>query len=107
MAETEIGWAVLELMGHRRLGGYVSEQEVAGSAFVRIDVPSAHPDEWEATQYYSAAAVYCITPTTEAMARAAASDDWTAECAHMAAVQLVTGHASVAPEEVAQCATSS
>jgi hypothetical protein len=32
-------WAVLELMGHRRLGGKVSEQEIAGAAFLRIDVP--------------------------------------------------------------------
>lgn len=34
------GWAILELMGHRRLGGYVTEQEIAGTASLRIDVPS-------------------------------------------------------------------
>lgn len=33
------GWAILELMGHRRLGGYVSEATVAGAGFLRIDVP--------------------------------------------------------------------
>lgn len=63
----EIGWAIVELMGHRRLGGYVSEQEIAGAAFLRIDVPG----DQDATQFYSAGAVYCITPTTEDMARAA------------------------------------
>lgn len=34
------GWCVLELMGHRRLGGYVREQEIAGQGFLRIDVPA-------------------------------------------------------------------
>jgi hypothetical protein len=71
------GWAILELMGHRRLAGYVSEQEIAGSPFVRIDVPgSLHTDpsgEQEehdrATQFYSPTAVYCITPCVEQLAR--------------------------------------
>lgn len=35
------GWAILELMGHRRLGGHVSEATVAGAGFLRIDVPDA------------------------------------------------------------------
>jgi hypothetical protein len=66
------GWTILELMGHRRLGGYVREQEIAGAAFLRIDVP-ATDDDPAATQFYSAQAVYAITPTTEAMARAVAA----------------------------------
>ena len=64
------GWAILELMGHRRLGGYVAEATVAGAGFLRIDVPGA--DGPEATQFYSPSSVYCLTPTTEAMARAVA-----------------------------------
>lgn len=72
MADTEIGWAVLELMGHRRLAGYVTEQEIAAAAFVRLDVPAEHPGEVEITQFYSPSAVYCITPTTERFARAVA-----------------------------------
>lgn len=67
-----IGWAILELMGHRRLAGYVSEQEIAGSSFLRLDIPAAGGDEPEATQYYSPAAVYCITPASEEFARAVA-----------------------------------
>lgn len=62
------GWAILELMGHRRLAGMLSEVEVGGGKFVRIDVPGAG-QEWAATQFYSPAAVYCITPTSEATAR--------------------------------------
>src|SRR5215213_5271639 len=72
MADTENGidgWAILELMRHRRLGGRVSEATVAGGAFIRIDVP--HPNEagiFTASQFYSPSAVYAITPTTEEIA---------------------------------------
>jgi hypothetical protein len=74
-----IGWAVLELMGHRKLGGWVTEEVVAGQAFVRIDVPGPEtPDDPAgekavATQFYSPAAVYCITPSTEDLARGLAA----------------------------------
>src|SRR5262245_4954119 len=33
------GWAVLELMGHRRLGGYLREVSIAGAGMLRIDIP--------------------------------------------------------------------
>ncbi len=64
-------WAILELMGHRRLAGKVSEAQIGGSGFVRIDVPGK--DGWKSTQFYSPAAVYCITPTSEAVAREVAT----------------------------------
>lgn len=67
------GWTILELMGHRRLGGYVREQEIAGAGFLRIDVPAT--DGPQATQFYPPSSVYCITPTTEAMARAVAKNN--------------------------------
>ena len=79
------GWAILELMGHRRLAGYVREQELAGGAFLRIDVPATvEPDgdragdppladDVVATQFYSASAIYCVTPTTYATARLVAA----------------------------------
>lgn len=79
------GWAILELMGHRRLAGRVSEATIAGGSFVRIDVPNyrdvspdmpegpLEPGDIQATQFYSPAAVYCITPTTEETARAVAA----------------------------------
>jgi hypothetical protein len=64
-------WCVLELMGHRRLAGYVTEQEIAGAAFLRIDVPGAEGQP-DATQFYRPGVVYAITPTTEEIARAVA-----------------------------------
>lgn len=71
--DTEVeGWAILELMGHRRLGGLVSEVTVAGAPMLRIDIP-AEAGQPQATQFYSAAALYCITPTTEPIARQVAA----------------------------------
>lgn len=74
------GWCILELMGHRRLAGYLREQAIGGASFIRIDVPNAawqpgvaESKEWTATQMYSPSAVYCITPTTEALARQVAT----------------------------------
>jgi hypothetical protein len=61
-------WAILELMGHRRLAGYLTEQEIGGTSFLRLDVPGDN-GETKATQFYSGSAVYCITPTSEATAR--------------------------------------
>ncbi len=70
-------WAVLELFGHRRLAGLVSEQNVAGAGFLRLDIPATDPadgrrDGFKATQFYSPSAIYSITPTSEAVARAMA-----------------------------------
>lgn len=75
MSEPFEGWAVLELMGHRRIAGKLTEQ--TGGCFaglLRIDIPGPGPGEAiVATQFYSSAAVYCITPTTEEIARAVAA----------------------------------
>jgi len=75
MTDTEIFkcWCVLELMGHRRLAGYVREQEIAGHGFLRIDIPGS-ADHAPATQFYSPGSVYALTPTTEEIARAFARD---------------------------------
>lgn len=64
------GWAILELMGHRRLGGYISEAEIAGAKFLRIDIPSS--DGPPTTQLYGPSAIYSLTPTTEEIAKAVA-----------------------------------
>ena len=63
-------WAILELMGHRRLAGKVTDAVIGGGAFLRIDVPG--DDGKFSTQYYSPGSVYCITPTSEEVARAVA-----------------------------------
>lgn len=65
-------WAVLELMGHRRLAGFVTEEEIAGVGLLRLDVPGVD-GEPEQTQYYHPNALYCLTPTTEEIAKAVAA----------------------------------
>lgn len=61
------GWAILELMGHRKLAGTISEETIGGHSFIRIDVPGEGCNV--ATQFYSPTAVYCLTPCTEQLAR--------------------------------------
>ena len=71
-------FAIVELMGHNMIAGYVTEQIIAGAAFVRIDVPDviACPDASLSvpgfTKLFGPAAIYAITPTDETTARQAA-----------------------------------
>jgi hypothetical protein len=73
-AEPFATWAIVELMGHRRLAGRLTEQEIAGKGFLRLDIPGDDTTA-AATQFYSPGSVYCITPTTEAVARSVAARD--------------------------------
>ncbi len=71
-------WAILELMGHRRLAGLVTEATIAGASFIRIDMPKTaekvgEADTWT-TQYYSPASVYAISPVSEYIARHVANN---------------------------------
>lgn len=63
------GWAIVELMGHRRLAGHVSQVEMFGVALLRIDIPGK-PGKISATQFYGGGSIYCLTPTTEETASA-------------------------------------
>lgn len=71
-AEKFDSWAIVELMGHRKMAGRVSEQVIAGTALLRIDVPEYGEDgnaEPSFTQFYGASSIYCLTPTTEEICR--------------------------------------
>jgi len=61
-------WAIVEVMGHHTYAGFVTEQTLAGQAFVRVDVP-----EVEGLAAFSkllgAGSIYAITPVTEEIAR--------------------------------------
>lgn len=66
-------WAVLELFGHQRLAGMVTEVQIGGASFVRVDVPEdAKSKAWKLTKMYNPSAIYSITPVTEETARMAA-----------------------------------
>lgn len=66
------GYCILEIMGRRRLAGFVREVTIAGAGFLRIDVPG-EGDTIAMTAYYPPASIYALTPTTEAIARAVAA----------------------------------
>lgn len=61
-------WAILEIMGHQRFAGYITEQTIGGAAMLRIDVPAIGVLQ-AFTRYFGAHSVYSITPCTEELAR--------------------------------------
>jgi hypothetical protein len=71
MAEQEY-WAIIELMGHVRMAGRVSEVERFGQKMGRIDIPGLHPAIFR-TVYFGGGSVYRESPVTEEMARAVAA----------------------------------
>lgn len=70
-------WGIAEVMGHKKFAGRITEQTIAGSALVRVDVPAVTTARGKAVPEYSkligVASIYCITPTTEEVARKAAA----------------------------------
>lgn len=69
--ETFDVWAVVELFGHGQIAGRVTEQQIAGDTFLRVDVP-ALDDQQGFTRFYGPKAIYSITPMSEELARRAA-----------------------------------
>lgn len=81
-------WAILEIMGYRKISGKVSESTIAGGNLIRIDIPSGEGDVFR-TQYYSPQAIYCITPTDEETARLFAANNQP-EPAHQWELKLIS-----------------
>ena len=63
-------WAVVELMGHVRMAGRVTEEQRFGIVMGRIDIPTE--GEKFTTQYFQGSSIYRLTPVAEEFARAAA-----------------------------------
>lgn len=70
-------WGIAEVMGHKKFAGRITEQLLAGAALVRVDVPAVVNSAGEMVPEYSkligVASIYCITPTSEDVARKAAT----------------------------------
>jgi hypothetical protein len=66
--ETFDQWAVVEVFGHKRVAGRVTEATIGGQSFVRVDVPGTD-NVLAFTQFYGQGSIYCLTPTTEEIAR--------------------------------------
>lgn len=78
-------WGIAEVMGHRKFAGHITEQVIGGAALVRVDVPEVvvqtgygDPPTFKTVPSYSklvgVGSIYCITPTTEEVARRAARE---------------------------------
>lgn len=65
-------WCIVELLGHRRLAGHVREVQLAGTGFLRLDIPEANGDPAR-TQFIAPGSVYALHPVDETTARAAAA----------------------------------
>lgn len=60
-------WVILDLLGHVRLAGKVSEVEMFGEKMGRLDVPTA--DGGFLTRYFGGKSVYSMVPVSEQVAR--------------------------------------
>ena len=65
-------WAIVELFGHTKLAGEVSEVTVGGAGFLRIDVPAIPPLD-SFTKLLGPASIYAITIVSEEVARTVVS----------------------------------
>lgn len=61
-------WALLELMGRQRIAGKVTEQVIAGTGFLRCDVPETSSNP-AFTRFIAPGSLYAINPITEDVAR--------------------------------------
>lgn len=61
-------WAIVEIMGHHRQAGRISEVTQFGAVLLRVDVPAG--DGW-ATEFYGGSAIYRLRICTEEVAREA------------------------------------
>ncbi len=60
-------WALVEVMGHTRLAGLVTEEEIAGVAFLRVDVPAVEGLS-AFTRYIGPKSVHSLTPVAKDVA---------------------------------------
>jgi hypothetical protein len=70
-ADTETPFAahaIVEIMGHVRIAGWTTEATIAGSGFIRVDIPDADGNT-KATKYIGPGSIYAITPCDAETAR--------------------------------------
>lgn len=61
-------WAIVELFGHSKICGKITEQSIAGGNMLRVDVPET-TSQPAFTKFYGNAAIYCINPVGEDVAK--------------------------------------
>jgi hypothetical protein len=71
MAEKFEQWAIIDLFGHTRIAGKISEQVIGGCSFVRVDVPEIDGHQ-PFTKLYGQGAIYGMLFVDEETATGAA-----------------------------------
>jgi len=61
-------WCIVELFGHVKIAGRCTEQNIAGTNMLRVDVPETKIQP-AFTRFFGASAIYAINPVDEATAR--------------------------------------
>ena len=64
-------WALVEIFGHQRIAGLVSEFAIGGETFIRVDVPESNGRQ-AVTKLYGKGAIYAITFVDEETGKALA-----------------------------------
>jgi hypothetical protein len=60
-------WAIVDVMGHQRYVGRVTEQVIAGCGFIRVDVPN-EDGSIAFTKLIGTASIYAISPVQQDVA---------------------------------------
>jgi hypothetical protein len=71
MTSEELQFGIVELMGHKVIAGAISKSELLGSPMLRVDVPETK-DFPKFTQFYGDGSIYCVTFTSEDVAKTVA-----------------------------------
>ena len=66
--QTFKSWAIIELFGHQKIAGYMTEQSIGAGNMIRIDVPETKKQP-AYTRFLGNAAIYAINPVDENIAR--------------------------------------
>jgi hypothetical protein len=66
-------WALVELFGHQRIVGFLSQQTFGTGVLFRVDVPDLLKDGKVVregfTRYFGLSSIYSITPVSESVVR--------------------------------------
>src|SRR5690349_3287868 len=61
-------WCIVELFGHAKIAGKCTEQNIAGTNMLRVDVPET-PNVPSFTRFFGSSAIYAINPVDENTAK--------------------------------------
>ena len=76
-------WALVEIFGHTKIAGRLTERKVGVNVMLQVDVPKGTESEFSHSRLFGPAAIFSINPTTEEWCR-----KWTAAQAEYARTPL-------------------